>query len=394
MSCSGVFNLHPEPAVHSPFETPERRAFRDTIRHFVATRITPHADDWDEAGDIPWALHQEIGALGVWGFGIDEKYGGLGFDDCFMRAAYNEELAGCGVGGVGAALNGRMISLAPIAALASEDIRQRALPAILSGKKGSSLAITEPSGGSDVAAMKTNAKRDGNHFVLNGSKTFITGGMKSDFFVVGARTGGVGLEGISLFFVEADAPGFSRTAIDRKMGWWASDQATLYFDECRVPAENLLGEEDRGFLAIMENFNLERVALIAASLGMMKACLEDAIAWAKERVTFGKPMIRSQVIRHKIADISMRIDAVEALLERICWQVNEARMPVAEISKAKVFTTKALEYCASEAMQIMGGAGYLRGNRIERVYREVKVMAIGGGSEEIMRDLAVRQMGL
>ncbi|MFT6063128.1 MAG: acyl-CoA dehydrogenase [Paracoccaceae bacterium] len=335
-----------------------------------------------------------MGALGVWGFGIDETYGGLGFDDCFMRAAYNEELAKCGAGGVSAALNGRMISLDPIQRLANADIRARVLPDVIAGRKGSSLGITEPSGGSDVAAMRTRAVRDGDHYVLNGEKTFITGGMKSDYFVIGARTGGPGLGGISLFFVEAGMPGFTRTALSRKMGWWASDQATLHFDNCRVPAVNLMGEENRGFLAIMENFNLERVALIATALGMMKVCLEDAIAWAQQRATFGKPLIRHQVIRHKIADMSMRIDATQALLNQICWAVNEDTMPVAEISKAKVFATKALEFCASEAMQILGGAGYLRGCAIERIYREVKVIAIGGGSEEIMRDLAVRQMGL
>ncbi len=380
--------------MRSPFDTPERTAFRETLRSFVATEITPYVDEWDEAGEIPWELHQKIGALGVWGFAIDEKYEGLGFDDCFMRAAYNEELSKCGAGGVGAALNGRMISIEPIYRLASADIKDRVLADIVSGRKGSSLGITEPGGGSDVANLKTTAKRDGNHFVLNGSKTFITGGMTSDCFVIGARTGGPGLEGISLFFVEKDAPGFSRTSIDRKMGWWCSDQATLYFDDCRVPAENLMGEEDRGFIAIMENFNLERIGLIAGSLGAMKVCLESAVEWAKERQTFGKPLIQHQVIRHKIADMSMRIDATEALLNQLCWRINEGDMPVADIAKAKVFATKNLEFCASEAMQIFGGAGYLRGNPVERIYREVKVMAIGGGSEEIMRDLAVRQMGL
>ena len=380
--------------MENPFETGERAAWRRTIAEFVAKEVTPFADEWDEAGDVPWSLHEKLGALGVWGFGVDEADGGLGFDDMFMRCAYNEELAKCGSGGVGAAVNGRMISVGPLAKLASEDIRRAALPEVLSGRASSSLGITEPGGGSDVAAMKTTARRDGNHFVLNGSKTFITGGMKSDHFVIGARTGGEGLHGISLFYVPSDAPGFSRASVGRKMGWWASDTATLYFEDCRVPAENLIGEEDRGFLSIMRNFNVERTCMIAGCLGAMKACLEDAVAWAQERETFGRPLITRQAIRHKIADISMRIDAVEAVLNQICWSMNEGRDPVAEISKGKVFATKALEFTASEAMQIMGGAGFLRGNRIERTWREVKVMAIGGGSEEILRDLAVRQMGL
>lgn len=378
----------------NPFETEDRAAFRKTLQDFVAREIRPHADAWDEAGAVPWELHQAVGALGVWGFGLDEKYGGLGFDDCFMRAAFSEELARCGAGGVPAAINGRMISIDPIQRLASDEIKDRVLADIVSGRKGSSLAISEPGGGSDVANLQTRAVPDGNHWVLNGQKTFITGGMTSEYFVIPARTGGAGLEGISLFFVEAGTPGFSRTELPRKMGWWCSDQATLYLDDCRVPATNLMGDEGEGFAAIMQNFNLERVALIAGMLGMMKVCLEDGIAWAQERVTFGKPLIRHQVIRHKIADMAGRIEAVEAYLNQICWSVNEGDMPVAAISNCKVFTSKALEFCASEAMQIMGGAGYLRGNRIERVYREVKVMAIGGGSEEIMRDLAVRQMGL
>lgn len=378
----------------NPFDNEERRAFRDMVRTFVANEVTPYADEWDEAGEIPWALHEKVGALGAFGFGVDEKYGGLGFDDCFMRAAYAEEMARCGATGVSAALAGRSISIGPIAELANDDIRDRCLRDIVEGRKSSGLAITEPGGGSDVAALKTSARKDGDHYILNGSKTFITSGMKSDCFVVGARTGGEGLAGISLFFVDADAPGFSRTPLPRKMGWWASDQATLYFDDCRVPATNLMGEKDKGFLAIMKNFNYERITLVAGMLGMMRVCFDESVAWAQERETFGKRLIDHQVIRHKLADMSAKADMVEAYLNHICHQANEGPMPVAEISKAKFSASKALEFCASEAMQILGGAGYLRGNPVERVYREVKVQAIGGGSEEIMRDLAVRQMGL
>ena len=380
--------------MQNPFETEERKAFRETVARFVAKEITPHVDEWDEAGDVPWEIHEKAGALGYFGFGIEEQYGGLGFDDAFMRAAATEEMSKCGAGGVVAALGGRLISIGVIQLLGSEEIKARSLPDIVSGRKGSSLGITEPSGGSDVANLQTRATRDGNHFLLNGSKTFITGGVKSDFYVVAARTGGEGLSGISLFFVDKDTPGFSVTPIERKMGWWCSDTATLYFDDARVPAENMMGEEDRGFIAVMNNFNLERVALIAQALGMSKVCLDESIRWAQERQTFGKRLIEHQVIRHKIADMSARIDAVEAYLNQICWLVNEAEMPTAEISKAKFLATKSLEFCASEAMQILGGAGYLRGSPVERMYREVKVVAIGGGSEEIMRDLAVRQMGL
>ncbi|HET6591274.1 MAG TPA: acyl-CoA dehydrogenase family protein [Xanthomonadales bacterium] len=380
--------------MRNPFETDERLAFRDMVRDFVAREIRPHADAWDEAGEVPWELHRKAGALGLFGFGIDERFGGLGFDDAFMRATYAEEISQCGATGVPADLGARSISVGPIHLLGSEEIKLRVLPGILSGQRGASLAITEPSGGSDVAALRTRAARDGNDYVLNGEKTFITGGMRSDFFVVAARTGGEGLTGISLLLVEADTPGFSRQPLPRKMGWWCSDTASLFFDDCRVPAGNLLGPENRGFLAVMENFNFERFFMAAQCLGMMQACLDDAAAWARERKTFGKQLIEHQVIRHKLADMSARIDAARALIREIAWNINQGEVPVAEISKAKVFASKGLEFCASEAMQILGGAGFLRGNRIERIYREVKVMAIGGGSEEILRDLAARQMGL
>ena len=378
----------------SPFDTDERRAFRETIAAFVAREITPYADEWDEAGEVPWELHEKVGALGAFGFGVDEEYGGLGFDDSFMRAAYSEEMSKCGATGIPAALGGRTISIGPIQDLANEGIKTRCLADIVAGRKGSSLAITEPSGGSDVANMKTTAVRDGNHYVINGSKTYITGGVNSDFFVVGARTGGSGLKGISLFFVDADTPGFSRAPMTKKMGWWASDQATLFFDDCRVPATNLMGEENKGFLSIMHNFNHERLGLAAGMLGMMKTLFDESVEWAQQRETFGVPLITHQVIRHKLVEMSSKIDMIEAYINQICHMANEGPMPVAEICKAKVSASKALEYCASEAMQILGGAGYMRGNSVERLYREVKVHAIGGGSEEVMRDLAIRQMGL
>ncbi len=380
--------------MQNPFETEERAAFREQVRRLVAAEITPNVDAWDEAGEVPQELHQKIGALGAFGFGIDQKYGGLGFDDCFMRAAYSEEMARSGSTGVGAAVGGRTISLGPIQEFANDEIRDRVLPDVVAGHKGSSLCITEPSGGSDVARLKTTAHKDGNHYVINGEKTFITGGMNSDCFVVAARTGGAGLKGISLFFVEAEMAGFSRASIGRKMGWWCSDTASLRFDNVRVPATNMLGEENRGFLAIMNNFNFERIGMVAGMLGAMKCAVETALDWAKDRQTFGSALIEKQVIRHKFADMSAQIDMIESYLNMICWQANSGPMPVAEVSKAKFSASKTMEFVTSECMQILGGAGYLRGNPVERLYREVKVQAIGGGSEEIMRDLAARQMGL
>ncbi|MCE8539773.1 acyl-CoA dehydrogenase family protein [Ruegeria pomeroyi] len=378
----------------SPFMTPERQAFRDTLASFFATEVTPHVEAWEAAREVPWELHQKLGELGVFGFGIPEEYGGLGFDDAFMRCDYAELAFGCGASGVAAAVGGRMISLGPMVRFAPEPFRQDVLPRIVRGEMNSALAITEPGGGSDVANLSTRAERAAGGWVLNGAKAYITGGMDAQWFVVGARTGGPGLAGISLFLIEADTPGFSRTPLGGKMGWHCSTQAMLHFDDCHVPETALIGPENKGFLAIMNNFNHERLAMVAGSLGMMRVCYRSALDWARERRTFGQRLIEHQVIAHKFAEISARIDMIEAYLERICWAMNQGLMPAAEIAKAKVQATKALEFVASEGMQIFGGAGYLTGNPVERVWREVKVMAIGGGSEEILRDLAVRQMGL
>ncbi|XBQ17459.1 MAG: acyl-CoA dehydrogenase family protein [Oceanicaulis sp.] len=382
-----------------PFDTPERKAFRETVERFVASEIEPHADAWDEAGDFPWALHEKAGALGLFGFGVPEAHGGLGFDDALMRLDAGAALGYAPAGGVNASLGSRNIMTGPIVTLGTDAQKAACLPDIVSGRSGGALAMTEPSGGSDLARMRTCARKDGEDWVIDGEKTFITGGLKADWFVVGARTGGEGFGGISLFLVPGDAPGFTRTAIARKMGWWCSDTATLHFDACRVPASAQLGEEGLCLLAVMDNFNYERLSLAAGCLGMARRCFDDALAWARERQTFGKPLVGHQVIRHKLADMSMKIDALDAYLQIIAWRINQAReagapLPAAELAKVKVLGSKTAEFCASEAMQILGGAGYLRGCAVERIYREVKVMAIGGGSEEIMRDLAARQMGI
>jgi len=380
--------------VLNPFETEERRAFQDNVRKFMETEINPHVDEWDEAGAYPHEINEKVCALGVFGFDIPEEYGGLGFDDMHMRKAVGIEMGRSSAGGVMASVGARSIMLKPLSELANDDIKARALPDLLSGKKGGALGITEPGGGSDVANIKTVAHKDGDEWVLNGQKMFITGGMQASYFVIAARTGKSGMGGISLFFVDADAPGFSRTPIDRKMGWWASDTATLYFDDCRVPDAHLMGAENKGFYAIMNNFNFERFLMAAQMTGMSMRLFDDCVAYAQERETFGDKLIAHQVIRHKLADMSARIDAMDAYLNQLGEIINRGEKALAEISKLKFFCSTNLEKNASDAMQIMGGAGYLRGNAVERIYREVKVQAIGGGSEEIMRDLSVRLMGL
>ena len=378
----------------NPFLTEERKAFQNSVARFLETEIWPHVDDWDEAGAYPHEINEKVCALGVFGFNIPEEYGGLGFDDMHMRKAVGIEMGRSSAGGVMASVGSRSIMLKPLTELANDDIKTRVLPDLLSGKKGGALGITEPGGGSDVANLKTTARRDGDAYVLNGQKMFITGGMQASYFVIAARTGGPGMGGISLFFVEADTPGFTRTPIERKMGWWASDTATLYFDECGIPAENLMGEENKGFYAIMNNFNYERFWMAAQMCGMSMRLFDECVAYAQDRETFGEKLITHQVIRHKLADMSASIDAMDAYLNQVAEIMNGGDKALAEISKLKFFCSGQLEQNASAAMQIMGGAGYLRGNAVERIYREVKVQAIGGGSEEIMRDLSVKLMGL
>lgn len=376
-----------------PLYTEDHRAWRATLRRFVEAEIMPHVDAWEEAGEFPRDLYRKAAAIGLLGLGYPEEYGGTPVSDPIYSIVTAEELARPGAGGINASLMVHSIGLPPVLAIGSDDMRRRVAPQVLAGEKIHALAITEPSGGSDVASLKTRAVRDGGHYVVNGSKMFITGGMRADFYTVAVRTGGPGAGGISLLLLERDMAGFTRTPL-KKQGWWSSDTAALYFDDVRVPAANLIGEENGGFIGIMRNFNGERIGMAAGAVAYARICFEDALAWARARHTFGKRLGDHQVIRHKFAEMARKIGASQAYLEQCAVRVKAGETPVADLSLLKVQATLTMEFCAREAMQIMGGAGYMRGCRVERIYREVRVNAIGGGSEEIMRDLAARQLGI
>jgi acyl-CoA dehydrogenase len=375
----------------SPFYTQEHKAFRETVRRWVAKEIEPHASTWDEAGEFPRELYGKAAEIGLLQLGYPEQYGGIEADIFFQIIAF-QEVALAGVGGVSASLFSHTIGAPIVAHAGSEELKARVLPEILSGEKISALAVTEPSGGSDVAQLQTTARREGDHYVVNGCKTFITSGMRADYITVAVRTGEDGRGGVSMLLVEADSPGLSRTPL-KKMGWWCSDTATLYFDDLRVPVGNLLGGENQGFRLAAHNFNTERITLAANCVAFAQACLDETVAYAKERYTFGKRLIDHQVIRHKLVEMATRINASQAMLENLAWRVQSGGSPVAEICMLKNMATATMEYCAREGVQTFGGAGYLRGPKVERIYREVRVNAIGGGAEEIMRDLAARQMG-
>jgi acyl-CoA dehydrogenase len=376
----------------SPFYSAEHETFREAVRRFVEREIEPYASAWDEAGEFPRALYAKAADIGLLGLGFPEEYGGIPADQ-FMKIVASQELARAGAGGISASLMSHTIGSPPIARAAREEVKARVLPEVLSGEKISALAITEPGGGSDVANLRTRARRDGNHYVVNGEKTFITSGVRADYLTVAVRTGSEGAGGVSLLLIEGDTPGLSRTSL-KKMGWWASDTATLHFDDCRVPAENLIGEEGQGFKLIMRNFNSERMGMAASCTAYARVCLEEAIAYARERRTFGRPIAQHQVIRHKLVDMAQRVAASQAMLEMLAWRLEQGQNPVAEICMMKNQATQTMAFCASEAVQIFGGAGFMRGVKVERIYREVKVNAIGGGTEEIMKELASRQMGL
>jgi acyl-CoA dehydrogenase len=381
-----------QPIAASPFYTETHLAWRDTLRRWVDREIAPHATAWDEAGEIPRDLYYKAAGLGLLQLGYPEEFGGLPSDP-FMSIITTQELARPGAGGIPASLMIHGIGAPPIAAVASPELKSRILPPILRGEKIVALGITEPSGGSDVANLKTTAIRDGDHYVVNGSKCYITGGMRADYLTTAVRTGGPGAGGVSLLLIEMDRPGVTRTKLN-KMGWWASDTAEIFFQDVKIPAENLIGAEGRGFPAIMLNFNNERLALAAGATAYARVALEEALVYAQQRQTFGKRLADHQVIRHKIAEMTRHVNASQAYLEMTAWRLAQGESPVADICLLKVQATQTMEFCAREALQILGGAGYMRGTKSERIYREVRVNAIGGGSEEIMRDLAARQMGV
>ena len=338
-------------------------------------------------------LYEKAAAIGLLGLGFPEEYGGTEVDR-FMWIVAVQELARAGC---------RRRQRQPEEQFDRRAAdcagRQRRIQG--AGAAGNPVGQARfrrwrsPSRAADPTSPTCAPSRaaTANVYVVNGEKTFITSGMRADYITTAVRTGGPGSGGVSLLVIEGDTPGLARTPL-KKMGWWASDTATLHFDNCRVPAGNLLGEEGAGFRIIMQNFNGERLTMAAGCIAAARVCLDDAIDYAKQRHTFGKPLSQHQVIRHKLVDMAQRVAASQAMLEMLAWRLDQGENPVAEICMLKNQATQTMAFCASEAVQIFGGAGYMRGIKVERIYREVKVNAIGGGSEEIMKDLASRQMGL
>lgn len=367
---------------------------RDSVRRFVEREVLPHIDEWEEAEEFPRELYLKAGAAGILGIGYPEAYGGSCEGDLFAKVAASEELMRCGSGGLVAGLGSLDIGLPPVVKWACPEVRERVVPAVLRGEKIMALAVTEPSGGSDVANLKTRAVRDGDHYRVSGSKTFITSGVRADYYTVAVRTGGEGFAGISLLLVEKGTAGFNVGRKLKKMGWWASDTAELFFDDCRVPAENLIGVENAGFACIMANFQSERLALAVMANMTAQLALEESLRWAREREAFGKPIGKFQVLRHRLAEMATQLEVSREFTYRQAAKMAVGKSVIKEISMAKNFATDVADRLTYDAVQVLGGMGYMRESLVERLYRDNRILSIGGGSREIMNEIIGKQMGL
>lgn len=379
-------------SLRSPIYTDEDEALRDQIVRFCEREILPHGEAWEEQGEFPRDLYTKAGAAGLLGIGFPEDYGGGGGDVlhyCMVR----EELSRTGFTGVRVSLMAHGIGLPPIIRHGSEAIKREVAPPVLSGDKIICLAISEPNAGSDVANIITRADRDGDAYIVNGEKAFISNGVRADYYTTAVRTGGPGRDGISILLIPRETPGLTQSAL-KKSGWWTSDTAIVHFDNCRVPASNLIAEENKGFKAIMQNFNLERLGIAASLLGSTKCAYEETNRYAHERRAFGQYLRDHQVVRHKLVDMTIRIQAMETMLDNCIWKVRQGDPAVADITRLKAFVGTEHEKCAADAVQIHGGAGIIRGNKVERIFRESKILSIGGGSTEVMKDLVARQIGI
>ena len=370
------------------------RLIRDSVRRFVEREILPHIDEWEEAEAFPRELYLKAGAAGILGIGYPEQYGGSHEGDVFAKVAASEELMRCGSGGLVAGLGSLDIGLPPIVKWAKPSVRERVVPQVLAGEKIMALAVTEPSGGSDVANLKTRAVRDGDHYRISGSKTFITSGVRADYYTVAVRTGGEGFSGVSLLLIEKDTLGFSVGRNLKKMGWWASDTAELFFEDCRVPVGNLIGPENAGFMFIMANFQAERLSLAVMAYMTAQMALEACLDYVKDRVTFGKPLAKHQVIRHKLAEMATRVEVAREYSYRVAARMQAGQPAINEVCMAKNFATDVADYVTHEAVQIFGGMGYMRESVVERLYRDNRILSIGGGTHEIMNEIIAKQMGL
>ena len=378
----------------SAFHTVERRALRETVRRFVQAEILPHQDAWERSGEVPRALHARAARAGLLGLAYPESVGGGGGGP-IEALILAEELHYAGAaGGVFAALFTSGIALPHLVAAGDPDQIERWVRPTIEGRLIGALAVTEPDAGSDVASLRTTARRDGADLIVNGTKTYITSGARADFVVTVVRTGPPGGSGLSLLVVEKGTPGFTVTRTLEKMGWLCSDTAELSYADVRVPAANLVGAENSGFAQLAQHFVSERIGLAAQAYASAQRALELAVRWCRLRETFGRPLISRQSVQHRLAEMARRIEVARSYTRGVAERAaNGETNLVLAACFAKNTAVEAGEWAVSQAVQLHGGAGYLRESEVERQYRDMRIIGIGGGSTEILTRLSAKLLG-
>ncbi len=374
-------------------DTPERKALRATVRGFVERDILPHQASWEAEGELPRSLHARAASLGLLGLSYPESVGGGGGDALDALVLAEEVHYAGGAGGLFASLFTSGISLPHLVAAGNPEQIERWVRPTLAGELIGSLAITEPDGGSDVAGIRTSAKRDGSDFVVNGTKTYITSGVRADFVVTAVRTGDAGAHGLSLLVIEKGTPGFTVSRRLAKMGWLCSDTAELSFADVRVPAANLVGELDSGFVQIARNFVSERIGLAAQAYASAQRALDLTVAWCRDRETFGRPLISRQPVQNTLAEMARRVEVARVYTRSVAGRAIEEPNLVAEACFAKNTAVEAGMWVVDQAVQLHGGMGYMRECEVERQYRDMRILGIGGGTTEILTGLAAKLLG-
>lgn len=377
----------------SPFFTPEHELFRASVRRFVEERVMPIAADWEEAGAVPREILTEMGALGFLGIRFPEQYGGSALDT-LATVVLAEELGRSTFGGFAITVLVHTDMASPhLANAGTEDQLRRYLPDLIAGRRIAAVAMTEADAGSDLAGMRSTARRTADGWVLNGSKMFITNGVHGDVYFVAARTGppGRGRE-ISMFIVEKGAPGFRVARPLRKQGWLSSDTAELIFEDCALPADALLGEEHRGFTALVRNLQNERIVLAAQSLGEASKAIELALTWTRQRVAFGQPLWDNAAIRQRLAWRASQVESLRSFVHLTAWRDARGENVVREVSMLKAMAGTVVNEVIYDCLQFHGGAGYIRETAIERMARDARVQAIGGGATEVMLEEVAKRL--
>ena len=376
----------------SPLDTPERRALRATVDAFVTREVLPHIERWEEVGELPRELHLRAAEAGLLGIGFADDVGGSGGDAWDSLVVTEQNMLSGGAGGLVASLLTHGIALPHIVAAGSPDQIDRFVRPVLAGEAIAALAVTEPDGGSDVAAVRTRAVRDGDDYVVNGSKTYITSGMRANYLTTVVRTGEAGHGGLSILVVPADSAGVSRRALP-KMGWHCSDTAEIGFVDVRVPAENLVGGEGRGFVQVATQFVDERIGLAVQAYATAQRCLDLTVDWVRQRETFGRPLASRQLVRHRLVEMHRQIDVARTYVRDVAARHVAGEDVVVEAALAKNTAVAACDHVVDEAVQLHGGLGYMQGTEDERHYRDARILGIGGGATEVMTELVAARLG-